>query len=50
MNTHFNYVFNQIKQLVSNVLAFVVLCTLTHRFFFQILNVNFQNLNGTTQN
>ena len=28
MKTHFNYVFIQIKQLISDVCAFVVLCTL----------------------
>ena len=36
MKTHFNYIFIQINLLISDVCALVVLCTLTHRFFFQI--------------
>ena len=48
MKTHFNYVFSQIKQLISDICAFVVLCTLTHRFFFSN-NVNFQNLKDVTE-
>ena len=32
MKTHFNYVFSQIKRLISDIFAFLVLCTLTHRF------------------
>ena len=43
MKTHVNYVFIQIKQLISDVCTFVVLCMLTHRFFFWD-NINFQNL------
>ena len=33
----FNYVFSHIKCLISDVCALVVLCTLTHRFFFRIM-------------
>ena len=47
MKTHFNYIFSQIKQLISDVCAFVVLCTLTHRFFFWI--TNFQKLKDVTE-
>ena len=36
MKTH-NYVFIQIKQVISDVCAFVVLCKLTHRFLFRIM-------------
>ena len=36
MKTHFNSVFIQIKRLIFDVCALVVLCTLTHRFFFRI--------------
>ena len=43
MKTHFNSVFIQIKRLIFDVCALVVLCTLTHRFFFSE-NVNFKNL------
>ena len=49
METHFNYVFSQSKRLISDVCAFVVLCTLAHRFFFRILNVNFQNMKDVTE-
>ena len=41
--THFNYVFIQIKQLVSNVCAFVVLC-IQKLVTFLLDNINFQNL------
>ena len=44
MKTHFNYVFIQIQQPISDVCAYVVLWTLTHCCFFSE-NVNFQNLN-----
>ena len=36
MKTHFNGIFIQIKRLISDVCAFVVLCMLTHRFFFRL--------------
>ena len=43
IKTHFNSVLIQIKRLISDVCACVVLCTLTHRFLYSD-NVNFQNL------
>ena len=46
MKTHFNYVFIEIKQLISDVCAFVVLCTLIRRFFFSDLRQHNSKLMG----
>ena len=43
MKTHFNYIFIQIKRLISSVCAFVVLGTLDSSLHF-LDDVNFQNL------
>ena len=44
---HFNYVFSQIKQLISDICAFVVLFANSSLLFLD--NVNFQNLKDVTE-